>query len=151
MRRRPDRRGRRSSALLLTGALMLGLAAGAVACGGEPSSGPTLATVDFSPKLVLTVDDGTIRASAGPKADDRVRTDPPTVPSGAVLEIVNDGREDHRLQAPGLFDTGIMRPGEQTTSVVTNTTSADNTVTITDPTAPEIKGSITVLAGSTPG
>ena len=65
---------------------------------------------------MLTVQEGTVVAATGPKADDRVRTDPPTVPSGSVIEVVNGGREDHRLQAPGLFDTGIMKPGE-TTSV----------------------------------
>jgi hypothetical protein len=134
--------------MLLTALVMLGLMAGAVACGGEAPTGPTIPTVDLTPKLVLRIEDGRIAATPGPRADDRVRTDPPTVPSGAVVEITNGGQKDHRLQAPGVFDTGIMRPGESTTAVVTNTTTSNDTVTITDPSDPSIKGSITILAGS---
>jgi hypothetical protein len=137
--------------VLATGALIVGLILAVVACGGEPTSGPTLPTVDFTPKLVLTVAEGRVTATGGPRADDRVRTDPPTVPSGAVIEIVNRGQEDHRLQAAGLFDTGIMRPGERTTAVVTNTTDADKTVDLTDPSDQAVKGTITVLAGTGTG
>lgn len=130
---------------------MVGVLSGVVACGGEPESGPTLPTVDFTPKLVLTVDEATITAAPGPRADDRVRTDPPTVPSGSVIEIVNGDDRDHRLQAPGLFDTGIMRPGETTTAVVTNTTDADTTVSVTDPSDADVTSPLTVLAGATAG
>ena len=149
MRRRPVVPGR-LQAVLLAGSLIVGLMLGAVACGGEPVSEPTLPTVDFTPKLVVTVEAGKVSAATGPRPDDRVRTDPPTVPSGAVIEIVNGAVVSHRLEAAGLFDTGIMRPGEHTTAVVTNTTDADKTVDLTDPNDPSIKGTITVLAGATP-
>jgi hypothetical protein len=83
---------------------------------------PTLPAVDFRPVLVLTVGDGDdgVRAAPGERAVPVVRTDPPTVPSGSVVEVRNAGSRDRRLRAGTAFDTGIMRPGERTTVVVTS-------------------------------
>ncbi len=86
----------------------------AVAC-GDPVEEPTLPTVDFSPSAVLTVTpDGIgcalVRVTTGPDC---------AVPAGSVVEVVNEGADDRRVVADGIFDTGILRPGDTTTVVVT--------------------------------
>ena len=64
-------------------------------CGADGSAErpfePTLPSVDFRPKLVLVVRDDALGAEPGERADPAVRTDPPTVPSGSVVEVRNDG------------------------------------------------------------
>jgi hypothetical protein len=103
----------------------VGLAGGALpACGtdgrAEHPSQPTLPAVDFRPKLVVAVGDAGTSATPGSRSDPAIRTDPPTVPSGSVVELVNTATGDQRIQAGAAFDTGILRPGEHTTAVVTN-------------------------------
>ena len=123
-----------------------GLLVGAAGCGGEPASGPTLPSVDFSPKLVIELDDQ-IRFVPGPREDGAVSTDPPVVPGGTVVEVVNDGDEPQRLQGGRggtTFDTGTLLPGERTTVVLTNDTDADTVIPLATTEPPESTASITV-------
>jgi hypothetical protein len=106
----------------------VGLAGGVLpACGADGSAErpyqPTLPAVDFRSKLVLTVGDAGTAATPGSRPDPAMRTDPPTVPSGSAVELVNAGAGDRRIQAGSAFDTGILLPGDRTTAVVTNTGS----------------------------
>ena len=105
--------------MVVAGALVTVTGCGPDGSGSRPFE-PTLPTVDFRPKLVLVVDDAGVQAQEGERADPAVRTDPPVVPSGSVIEVRNGGTRDHRLRGGTAFDTGIMRPGEQTTVVLTN-------------------------------
>lgn len=115
-------------------------------CGGEPASGPTLPSVDFSPKLVIELDEQ-IRFVPGPREDPAVTTDPASVPGGTVVEVRNDGDRPQRLQGGRggtTFDTGTLRPGERTTVVLTNDTGADTVVTLSTTEPPDLAASITV-------
>jgi hypothetical protein len=106
--------------------LVAGTTVAAVAgCGPDGSAGrpyePTLPAVDFRPRLVLVVpDDGPVRAEPGERTDQPVGTDPPRVPSGSVVTVRNGGSRDQRLRGGDAFDTGIVRPGEETVVVLTN-------------------------------
>lgn len=130
-------------------AAVLAVASVAVAlgsCGGEPASGPTLPSVDFSPKLVIELDDQ-IRFVPGPREDPAVATDPASVPGGTVVEIVNEGDRPQRLQGGRggtTFDTGTLRPGERTTVVLTNDTGSDTVVALSTTEPPDLAASITV-------
>lgn len=106
---------------------------GAAACTGSAGRQPTVASVDFAPKLVVEVDDDGIGFVAGRRADAAVSTDPASVPSGSVVEVVNTGAGEHRLQAGKAFDTGQLRPGDRTTVVLVD----DGEVLITDRAAPD--------------
>ena len=115
-------------------------------CGGEPASGPTLPSVDFSPKLVIELDDQ-IRFVPGPREDAAVTTDPASVPGGTVVEVVNEGDRPQRLQGGRggtTFDTGTLRPGERTTVVLTNDTGSDTVVALSTTEPPDLTASITV-------
>jgi hypothetical protein len=123
---------------------VLGLAM--TACGGAPASEPTLGTVDFSSRVVFEIHDHELRVTPGPRAGVDPTASPLVLPSGSVVDVVNDTTTDQRLQgnAGKIFDTGIMRPTERTTIVVTNTTSTDTMVTITDPVDGQVHGSFVV-------
>jgi hypothetical protein len=147
---RPTRRSPRSS----TAGRLLGLAATVVAaaigvaslsgCAGDEPLQPTLPTVNFAPKLIIEIHEHRLAFVKGPRADDAVSTGDPTVPTGTVIEIVNTGPGDHRLQGDTVFDTGILRAGERTTVVLTNDTTSAKRITITDPGDAAVQGTITV-------
>jgi hypothetical protein len=130
----------------VAGVATLALAVGVGACGGEPATGPALPSVDFSPKLVIELDDR-IRFEAGPREDPAVSTDPPVVPGGTVIEVVNEGDEPQRLQGGRggtTFDTGTLLPGERTTVVLSNDTGSDTTIALATTEPPDLTAEITV-------
>jgi hypothetical protein len=98
-----------------------------VGCRGDREPEPTIPDVDFTPVLIIAVDDDGIRAEQGPRQREGVAVDPPRVPSGSVIELRNAGEAEHRLVGDDgiLFDTGIMLPGETTTLVVTEVAEID--------------------------
>jgi hypothetical protein len=55
---------------------------------------------------------------AGERSDG-VTLDPPSVPAGSVIEVRNADNDDHRITADTTIDTGIMRPDDTTTVVMT--------------------------------
>jgi hypothetical protein len=129
--------------LILVAAVALG------ACGADGTAErpyePTLPTIDARPRLVLAPGDDTMQVRAGERSDPALRVDPPTVPSGSVVEVRNDGTRDHRWRAGAAFDTGIMRPGERTTVVVTNPATAPVELDVVDVDAGASRGHLTVL------
>jgi hypothetical protein len=136
-------RSKRSFLALVVAAIAI---TGVSAC-GDVTPQPTLSTVNFSPKLVVTVADGHLVLSKGPRDDAAVSLGGPieaTVPAGTVIEVVNDGPSSHRLQGDTVFDTGILRKGERTTIVLTNDGTADKRLAITDPGDGAVQGAIIV-------
>ena len=125
---------------------VVALAAGLVAtgCVGTAPREPTLPSTNFSPKLVIEVRDKSVRFVRGPREDPNVALDPPVVPGGTVVDVVNLDTRDHRLQAGTTFDTGTMRRDERTTIVMVNDTSEDKTIDITDADEPTTRATITV-------
>lgn len=117
-----------------------------VACSAPTTTEPSLGTVNFSPRLVVDIGPAGLRFRAGPREDPDLRLDPASTRSGTVTEVTNTSARDHRLQGNDgtTFDTGVLRPGEKTTVVLTNTTAGDQSVRITDPTDPAIDATIVV-------
>lgn len=140
----PRRHRRLPAVAALATALVVALVVGS--CGGEPATGPSLPPVDFSPKLVIELDDQ-IRFVPGPREDATVSTDPASVPGGTVVEIVNEGDDAQRLQGGRggtTFDTGSLLPGERTTVVLTNDTGSDVVVALATTEPPALTAEITV-------
>ncbi len=126
-------------------ALLIGATAVLGACGpsGTPTE-PTLGTVDYSPKLVVSIADRGLTYTRGPREDPAVSTDPPVVPSGSVIQIANRAGTEQRLQGGTTFDTGGMHPGESTTVVLVGVPDHDTKIELVDPDNPTIKGTLTV-------
>lgn len=127
----------------VAGALVI-VAMACAGCAGNAAHEPTLPTVDFRPKIMLEVDEVGMRFGPGPRADSSSSFDPATVASGSVMVITNTGRADHRVQGGTTFDTGVMKPRESTTVVLTNAESTDKVVVVRDTLPPESSSSITV-------
>jgi hypothetical protein len=128
------------AALFGGGLLVAGLVV--AGCGEDQTGQPGVAEVDFTPRLIVTVDDGGMRATVGPKGegDQAVSADPARLPAGSVIEVRFEGSGEHRvvghLWAPGearpdlndrevatpspLLDTGVQRPGDDVTVVVSD-------------------------------
>lgn len=103
----------------------------AAACGSDPDAQPTVASVDFEPRLVVTVGDRAISAEPTERAGAEQGGDGGAawaVPSGSVVELTmgaTDPREvsisltpsatadDPDTDAPWA-DPGTMQPGETT-------------------------------------
>jgi len=104
----------RRTALLVCG-LALVASAG---CAGSSAKTPTVASVNFEPKVELHVGD------SGPLELSGIDEARPGLPVGTVVVISNDGSNDHRIQgttgATILFDTGTLRPGDRTTVVTSS-------------------------------
>jgi len=96
---------------LLACALALGASGG---CAGSTAQTPTVASVNVEPVAELHVGD------SGPLQFllHEVTTEA-AIPSGSVLLVVNNGHVDHRIQAGSTFDTGTLRPGDETSVVLT--------------------------------
>lgn len=90
-----------------------------MSCAGDHPAEPTIGSVNFTPRLIVTVDDGGFDVARGDAANPAVTDDPPAAPEGTVIEIRNDGTRDHRVTAGTAIDTGIMQPGDSTTVVLT--------------------------------
>lgn len=98
-------------------ATVIGLAlAASTGCAGSAAKTPTVASVHSDPTVELHVGD------TGPLTLvlHEVSPDGAEVPPGSVLLVVNDGQSDHRIQAGSTFDTGTLRPGDETTIVLVN-------------------------------
>jgi hypothetical protein len=119
-------------------AMALVLVAGAVlltACGSQEDAEPTVASVDFEPRLVITVDEGGITGGAGPREGVEELSDDDgdwRLPSGSVTDLTNEAPDARRVvvtvtplegtdddPAPWL-DTGLMEPGEATVIALTS-------------------------------
>src|SRR5262245_9362330 len=101
--------------------------AGAAGCAGDHAAEPTVASVDFTPRLVLEVDEQGLSWQRGPKAGD-VDLQRPDVPNGAVIEVINTGEEPHRVEGDTWFDTGMLQPGERTVVVLSKQTTEPKTL-----------------------
>jgi hypothetical protein len=90
------------------------------ACGEDRAREPSVPEVDFTPVLVVTVDDDTIRVDSGPRQLAGVSLEPLQAPAGSVVEFRNDGDEEQRVVGNDgiVIDTGVLLPGEATTVVL---------------------------------
>jgi hypothetical protein len=109
-------------------------------CGEDQTGQPGIPDVDFTPRLVVTVDDEGLEASIGARGegDDAVSDDPARMPVPGVLELRFSGEGEQRvvgyLVAPGeqppdlsdrdvatpapLVDSGIQLAGDTVTVVL---------------------------------
>jgi len=101
-------------------ALALGAAALA-GCGEDQTGQPGVPELDFTPRLIVEVDDGDLSASVGARGegDDAVSADPATVPTGSVIELQFSGADEQRVvgylippggEAPDLDDPKVPTP-----------------------------------------
>lgn len=102
------------------------------ACSSNPDAAPTVASVDFEPRLVVTADSGEISAVAGPR-DGAEELDGTagdwSVPDGSVMEVRVTGSVPQRITARRstegggeptlLLDTGELQPGEDVVVALT--------------------------------
>jgi hypothetical protein len=139
----PARRIARGAIVLVLSAVALAVGS---ACAGSTPAEPTLPSVNFSPKVLIEIRPDGLHYAKGPREDRELLLDPPTFGSGTVSEITNATTTDQRLQGDNgkVFDTGILRPGDKTTVVFTNSTAEQVTVAVTDTRDPTIKGTIVV-------
>lgn len=98
--------------------LVVGLSTVVAACAGDHPAEPTISTVPFTPRLVVTVDDSGFAVARGQTDDPSISADPPTAPTGTVIEVRNGGSGDHRVTNGGAIDTGVLQPGDTTTVVL---------------------------------
>ncbi len=124
----------RSLVVLVRIAAAVGAIAGLAACGGTPNrwDEPAVASVPFTPKLVLGLTDDGARWRLGAAADDTVQADPPRARQGSVLEIANDSGGDRRVVGDDgkAFDTGTLRPGERVTVALTKPVTDQQTIVV---------------------
>jgi hypothetical protein len=140
---------------------------GVAGCGEDQTGQPGIPDVDFTPTLVVRVDDGGLVAEVGPRGEGRtdVAADPATLPAGSVVEIVVDAAGEHRvvghLTPPGeeppdlgdrdvptpapLVDTGLQRQGDTVTVVL----SSPGTLELTDEADPDAPLTIEVTGRPT--
>lgn len=124
-------------------------------CGEDQTGQPGIPDVDFTPTLVVRVEEDGLIAEVGPKGegDADVAADPASLPAGSVVEITVAAPGDHRvigqLTPPGeeppdlsdldvatpapLVDTGIQRDGDTVTVVL----STPGTLELHDEAAPD--------------
>jgi hypothetical protein len=92
-------------------------AAGITGCRSAAST-PTIATVDFTPKAQIVVDDRGTLVVTGVGST----TDPTTLAAGSVVTIGNDDADDQRvtgtLDGKPSIDTGTLHTGQQVTVVL---------------------------------
>jgi hypothetical protein len=111
------------------GVTLVAGAASVAACEPQTDAQPTVASVNFEPRLVVTVGDTEVTAAPGDRdgaeiaqGDDTVDW---TVPAGSVVEVHNDASVPRRFVitrasaigagldgAPVWIDTGEMQPRE---------------------------------------
>lgn len=120
--RRQRRRGLAGGLAVLAGASMI------TACEPLDDPQPTVASVNFEPRLVVTVGPEGVVAEAGERDGARLDgTDGATVPKGSVVEVRNAGDDGRQVvitlalldstdpaDAEVWLDTGTMEPGETT-------------------------------------
>jgi hypothetical protein len=114
------------AATLTVGAL------GLAACGSDPDALPTVASVNFEPRLVVVADADGIRAEAGDREGARELDGSDadwSVPDGSVVLVRVEGSTARRVvgqrtEADGddpsfLLDTGELQPGDDVTVALT--------------------------------
>jgi hypothetical protein len=90
-------------------------------CGEDQTGQPGIPDVDFTPLLVVAVDDEGLGASIGPQGegDEAVGDDPARMPVPGVLELRFSGEGEHRVvgyltppgeQPPDLSDRDVATP-----------------------------------------
>lgn len=98
----------------------------AAACGSDPDAQPPVASVDFQPRVVVTVTDGGVDVGTGPRQGATTAAGEPaaTTPAGSVVELTNAADRARRVvitttpaDDPGAdpapwADTGDLEPGE---------------------------------------
>lgn len=147
---RPRRRRRLVAAAVaaVLGALVL------AGCGHDAAQAPSLPTVDWRPRLVVTAAAGGLQAEVAPrgKGDPAVGADPAKVPSGSVIEVrTDDTSTTHRVvgtflpagqqgDAAPYLDTGDLSPGHPVTVVVPTA----GVLTLTDRAVPGHSLTVTV-------
>ena len=104
---------------LVFGLVALGLVTVVASCSGDHQAEPTIGSVDFTPRLVVSVDDRGFAVAKGDTDNPAITADPASAPEGTVIEIRNSGSADHRVTNEAAIDTGIMQPGDSTTVVLT--------------------------------
>lgn len=85
-------------------------------CAGDRDAEPTVASVDFTPRLVLVVSPDGLEVEEGDRPG--ASLDPPSVPAGSVVEVRNDAPDERRVVSGSTIDTGVMQPGDTTTVVL---------------------------------
>lgn len=88
-------------------------------CTGDEGTEPTLTSTDFTPRLVVSIDAQGFEVRRGDTDDPAITADPPSAPSGTVIEISNEGERENRVSNDGTVDTGVLQPGDSTVVVLT--------------------------------
>ena len=122
-------------------------------CGHDTAQAPTVPTVDWRPRLVVTAAAGGLRAEVAPRGegDPAVGADPAKVPTGSVLEVRAGDASTHRVVGTFLpagqegegdpyLDTGDLTAGHPVTVVV----PSPGALTLTDRDVPGSSLTVTV-------
>jgi len=124
---RPARTWRLLAACGLATSAVVGLAA----CGSDPDAQPTVASVDFGPRLLVVADGDEITAEPGPRdGADELDGDGAdwSVPDGSVVTVKVEGSQPVRVvgsrttgaaEPSPLLDTGTLQPGDETVVALT--------------------------------
>ncbi len=99
-----------------------------VACEPQTDPEPTVASVDFAPRLaIVATDDGlTVEVAPRGEGDDLVSADPARVPTGSIVDVSSDGPEvriigtrtpleDSEAAPAFILDTGTISSGQSVT------------------------------------
>lgn len=105
------------------------LVPGGVGCGSRSDAEPSVASVDFEPRLVVVADGEDLRAEEGPRVGATHGDDGWTVPDPSVVLLTVEGDDPVRIvgsrtptgadEATPLVDTGMLLPGDEVTVAVT--------------------------------
>jgi hypothetical protein len=97
---------------------VVGLGAVIASCAGDRQAEPTIESIDFTPRLLVSVDDTGFTVAKGDTDNPLITADPASAPVGTLIEIRNAGSVDHRVTNEAATDTGVMQPGDNTTVVL---------------------------------
>ena len=99
--------------------IVLGLVPLVASCSGDHAAEPTIGSVNFTAKLMVSVDDNGFAVAKGETDNPAITAEPASAPEGTVIEIRNTGSVDRRVTNEAAIDTGVMQPGDGTTVVLT--------------------------------
>jgi hypothetical protein len=99
--------------------IVLGLVPLIASCAGDHQAEPTIGSVNFTPRLVVSVDEVGFAVAKGETDNPAITADPASAPEGTVIEIRNTGSAERRVTNEAAIDTGVMQPGDSTTVVLT--------------------------------
>ena len=140
------------------GVVLLAGAALATACEPQTDAQPTVATVNFEPRVIITVDDGGISGLPGERDGAQIGHGDTSAdliaPAGSVAELHNDATGPRRVvvtrspvessdpaDATVWLDTGDLQPGE---SVVLGLSAVGDYGFTETPAGPSGQGELTV-------